>query len=178
MSIDKSRLRTAGIYLIAILAIARLLIMPMHRMLDTKKSLLSEKLELSSTRQSLLERQTGKALQAFNESEAKKIAGALYAQGIPLTDIQAQALKDLIDRAEKKGITVLNFEMPDAVAGNNVSEAVIIIRMQGQTAKMIELLGEMQKSDKFISVKAFETLPAGDMQSFTLTVSAFRAGKP
>lgn len=178
MSIDKSRLRTAGIYLIAILAIARLLIMPMQRMLDTKKSLLSEKLQLSSTRQSLLERQAGNALKAFNESDAKKIAGALYAQGIPLTEIQAQVLKDLIDRAEKKGITVLNFEMPDAVAGKNISEANIIIRMQGQTPAMIELLGEMQKSDKLISVKIFETLPAGAVQNFTLTVTAFRAVKP
>lgn len=178
MSIDKSGLRTAGIYLIAILAIARLLIMPMQRMLDTKKSLLSEKLELSSTRQSMLERQTGKALKPFNESDAKKIAGALYAQGIPLTEIQAQVLKDLIDRAEKKGITVLNFEMPDAAAGKNISEANIIIRMQGQTPAMLELLGEMQKSDKLISVKIFETLPSGAVQHFTLTVSAFRAEKP
>lgn len=178
MSIDKSRLRTAGIYIIIFLAIVRLLIMPLQRSLDAKKSLLSEKLELYSTRQALSERQAGDDLKQLKESDVREIAGALYPKDTPLTWIQAEVLKDLIGNIEKNGLTVTGFEMPDAAAGKNISEANVILRMQGQPSAMVELLRGIQKTGRLLSIKIFETTPGGNMQSFTLTISAFRAEKP
>lgn len=169
-------IRVIGIYLILLLAAMRFLIVPMQGALKEKKALLSEYQELYRARQSLLEKQSG-GKDGMKEDEMEKASRLLYPYDSPISAIQADILKDLMAGAEKNGLTVINFELPEVAVGKDISEATVILRLRGQPSAAIELLSAIEREPRILSVKGFEASKQGDGHVFVFTVSAFRVEK-
>ena len=172
----KTNIRVIGIYIIIILALIRFLVYPLHAALKEKKTLLGERYETYRLKYQVQERQ--------QRDDAEKTVldnGALlpflYEKGISHSQIQTDVLEQLIKVAEKKGLTVLNFEMLQPAAGKAISEVPILIRLKGAPGPFMEILETLEEGEKALSVKSMEITRGDQDQVFSLTVSAFRLDK-
>jgi hypothetical protein len=81
----------------------------------------------------------------------------------------------LLKLAEKKGTIVLDFEILEPVVGKNVSEAPVLIRLEGKILDFIDILKSIEQGDKALWVKSLEiNKVAGQDMRYFLTVTAFR----
>jgi hypothetical protein len=76
--------------------------------------------------------------------------------------------------AEKKGFTLVNFEMLEPIAGKGVSEVPILVRLKGMPGPFIEILEAIEKGKRALSIRSMEITKSGQDQVFSLTISAFR----
>lgn len=169
--------RNTALYLVLLLSVIRFLMVPMQTSLKGKKTMLTEYQELYLTKLSLRERQTGAGRDDISGAERERLAALLYPRESSFSAIQADIIKGLTAEAEKGGLTVINFELPDALVGKNISEANVILRLKGQTSAAIELLEGIKRRSRLLRIKGFETSRMGNDRLFTITVSAFRIEK-
>jgi hypothetical protein len=80
----------------------------------------------------------------------------------------------LIEVAEKKQLTVMNFEMPDVVREKELSEVGAILRLKGQPLGLVEFLRAIEDWPKPLRVQSLESARNGADYNFTLIVSAFK----
>jgi hypothetical protein len=170
---ERMQMRMIGIYVVVILALIRFLVYPLHAALQEKKTLLGERVETYRLKGQVQERQR------WDDAEKTVIdKGALlpllYEKGTSHSHIQTDVLERLINVAEKKGLTVLNFEMLQPSAGKAISEVPVLIRLRGAPGSFIEILETIEKDEKALSVKSMEITRGDQDQLFSLTVSAFR----
>ena len=79
---------------------------------------------------------------------------------------------------KKKGTIVLSFEILEPAVGKNVSEAPVLIRLQGKMLDLIDILKSIEQADKALLVKSLEiNRGAGQEMSYFFTVTAFRVEK-
>ena len=167
-------IKKIGIYVIIILALIRVVIYPLHASLQEKKILLGEWYENYRIKSQVFERQ--------RESQGTKIVVEksslfphLFGKGDSDPYIQSDVLEWVTRIAEKKGFTVLNFEMLEPIAGKGVSEVPIVVRLKGMPGPFIEILEAIEKSERVLSIRSTEITKSGQDQVFSLTISAFRA---
>lgn len=169
------KLKTPGIYMIVILAIIRFLIVPLHHNLTAKKIVFADKIEVYNTKKALLDRQ-GSEGQKEIPADKEKLSELLYAQAQPASAVQAEVLKDLIERANKKGLSLASFELPEVIPGKGLTEVNVVLRFSGRAGVVMEFLGELEKQKRRLNPKIFEIYTGGEEQFVNLTVSAFMAG--
>jgi|SRR5262245_20466081 len=173
MNFGLPSLRAFGPYLLVLLIVIRFLIMPLNSAAKQKKSLLAERQELYATEQSLLQRQLRQEVGRFKWDD-ETLARLSYRKNVPDLAIQADLVKGLIEAAEKKGLTLVNYEFPDVVRDKEVSEVGVILRLQGQPRGLVDLLKAIEDFPKPLRIKSMESSKSGADVTFVLTIAAFK----
>jgi Tfp pilus assembly protein PilO len=168
-------LKKTGLYLIVVLALLRFLIYPLHASIQEKKVVFGEWSESYRLKLQAQERQRGAQQKTVVEKGA--VRPHLFDKGVSNTSIQTEILGWITNAAEKKGLAVLNFEMLDSMAGKNVTELPIVLRLKGRAESFIELLEMIEQNERVLSVRSMEITRSGVDQAFSLTLSAFRVEK-
>ena len=167
-------IKVIGLYLVVILAILRFLVYPLQGAVASKKVILGEQGESYRLKYQLLERK-GQVQSGGSVVTRDAVSPYLYDGGISLTQIQAEVIEEVAKLAEKKGMTVLNFEMPEAVAGKKVTEVSVQIRLKGKPDAFRDLLAAIGEVKGILSVKSMEINLLSDQEfSYMLVISAFR----
>ena len=174
MNFKLPSLRAVGPYLLALPIIIRFLIMPLQSTVEQKKMLLAERQELYATEQSLLERRLKQGAEPSPKWDDQALARLSYPKDAPDPVIQADLVRRLIESAEKKGLTVLNFEFPDVARDKEVSEIGVILRFKGQPRGLVDLLKEIEEFPKPLSIKSVESSKSGVDFTVVLSIVAFR----
>ena len=171
------QIRVIGIYVIIILAVLRFLLFPLQGTIQEKKVVLGEQQETYNLKYQVFERQRESQREKTGmETGVEKgaLLPHLYDKGTPNSYIYSEVLELVTKLAEKKGLTVVNFETLEPVAGKNISEVPILVRLRGQPGPFIETLDTLKKSGKVLSIRSMEIAKTGQDQFFSLTISAFR----
>jgi Tfp pilus assembly protein PilO len=166
------QIKVLGLYIVAILALLRFLIYPLHSTLQERKVLLGEQYETYQIRTRILDQQKG-SLMEKNIVGRDALSPYLY-QGKPNSYIQSNVLEKVIKMAEAKGLAVLNFEMLEPVAGKRITELPVLIRLKGEAGPFIEVLEEIEKSKKIIAIRSLEITRSEPNHLFALTLSTFK----
>jgi Tfp pilus assembly protein PilO len=169
------QLKKIGIYIIITLALLRFLIYPLHASIQEKKVLLGELAESYRIRVDAL----GKQIQAKPKGvvERGQLYPNLFEKGISTSTIQAEILEWMTKLAEKKGLTILNFEMLEPIAGKSITEIPILIRVKGRSSPFIEMLEAVEKGERALKIRSMEISRGEQEQFFSLTLSGFRVEK-
>ena len=91
-----------------------------------------------------------------------------------VSDIQTETLASLVKYAEKNGLNVLGFEMPEVAGSEKISEVPVVIRLSGNAESFIKLLKSIQGNKKILQVKVMDISVSGEGMTFLVTVNAFR----
>jgi Tfp pilus assembly protein PilO len=76
--------------------------------------------------------------------------------------------------AEKNGLNVLGFEMPEVAGSEKISEVPVVIRLSGNAESFIKFLKSIHENKKILAVKAMDISMSGEGMTFLVTVNAFR----
>lgn len=165
--------KSVGIAVIVILAVSRFVVYPLHAAIEDRKGMLADQRQTYLLKSRLL----AQARQERKERPAKGQAPSgesLYPREARLADVQADLLESLSKSAEGLGLSVAGFEMPEATAGEAVSEIPVVLKLTGETVAFVNWLRGVRASRKVLAVKTLEISASGKTTSFVATVSAFR----
>ena len=171
------QIKVLGIYIIITLALLRFFVVPLHSTIQEKKAVLEEQQETYNIKYQVFERQRenqGKKTRTETGVDKNTVLLQLYGKGTPNSYIYSEVLERVTKLAEGRGLTVVNFETLEPVAGKTISEVPIVVRLRGQPAPFIEVLDVLKKSEKLLSIRSTEITKTGQDQFFSLTISAFR----
>jgi len=173
---NKEKLKIFGFYGLAALLLFRLVILPYQHTIQGKKDLLKEYGEAYGVKTAAYERfkaeENAKSPKKNEKEDA--LLKSVYGKNTPFISIQSEMVRGISGRAEKEGLTVVNFEFPDPVPLKHISEVPVIIRLKGEQKGMVVLLKGMEKEEKKLLVKRFEDGKSGQDFYFNLTVCAYR----
>ena len=167
------QLKIIGLYAIIILVLLRFLIYPLNSALQEKRVLLGEQFESYQIKGQILDRQS-KNREEKVVVEKKDILPHLYEKTIPNFHIQSDILEQVIKIAEKKGLLVLNFEMMDPLSGKNITEVSVSVRLKGKAGAFIEILEDLEKSEKVLGIRSLEITKSEPDHVFYLILSGFK----
>jgi Tfp pilus assembly protein PilO len=170
----QKRIRVAGIYIILILALLRFLVYPLHGAVATQKIVLDEQREAYRIKSNLLARQSAEPERAKPVADKSAVYPYMYEKEKSISSIQVDVLGSIIEYAQEKGLTVLNFELLDAVTGKNFSEVPVLVRLSGKPDGLMEMLKMVGSQKRALNVKNAEVIRSGQGLALFLTVSAFR----
>jgi Tfp pilus assembly protein PilO len=171
------QIRVIGIYVIIILALLRFLLFPLHGSIQEKKIVLGEQQETYSLKYQVFERQRENQREKRGMEtgvERDDLLPQLYDKGTSNSYIYSEVLEQVTKFAEKRGLIVVNFEMLEPVAGKNISEIPILVRLRGQPGPFIEVLDTIKNGEKLLNIRSMEITKTGRDQFFSLTISVFR----
>jgi len=169
-------LRMVGLYILVVLALARLLVYPMNAAVAAKKISLAEQYEGYKLKYRLSERQKGDHGSMANVDKTV-LFPHLYDKGIAYSHIQTDILEKVIKFGENKKMTLLNFELPEPAIGKNVSEVPVIVRFEGKPLDFMETLEMIEKDTTVLRIKSMEINKTGKDFRYLLTIAAFRVEK-
>lgn len=171
---NRKQLKVIGVYALVILSIIRFLLLPLHRSVSEKKALLGEAEETYRMRVLQVERQKVSATLKAKDSAGDIVLKGVYGKDTGYNTIQTETLGSILGLAAKRGLAVVNFELPDAVVLTDISEVPIILRLKGDAPSLKALLKDIGGGDKIMRIKNFETALSGGELSITITASSFR----
>jgi hypothetical protein len=170
-------IRVVGFYIVLILVLIRFLVYPLNVAVADKKISFAEQYESYKLKYQLLERQKGERQDSKAVVDKTALFPQLYEKGVGYSHIQADILEEFTKFVEAKGMTVLNFEMPEPVIGKDVSEVPVIIRIQAKPTGIIEIIEMIETNRRALRIKSTEISRSGQDFQFSLTISAFRVEK-
>jgi Tfp pilus assembly protein PilO len=165
--------KTIGVYIIIILALLRFLIYPLHAAIKDRRAIFADQQETYLLKSRLLQ-QARQTRDAGDVKEPDKVRSTLYPRDARFSDIQAEMLTAIAKSAEKNGLNVLGFEMPEVAGSEKISEVPVVIRLSGDAESFIKLLKSIQGNKKTLQVKAMDISVSGEGMTFLVTVNAFR----
>lgn len=167
-------LKTLGIYIITVLVILKFFLVPLNSSLNAKKTILNEYLGTYRMK-SRMQRTHVLAPEAnISVEEKRRLLTLIANKNSPIPVIQSETLESVIKKAEKNGLTVMNFEIPDAPTGKNITEVPVLLRLKGMPKALVELLKEIKKMERLTDVKGIETTKSGNEFIFTITLIVYR----
>ena len=169
-------LRIVGLYILVVLALARLLVYPMNAAVAAKKVSLAEQYESYKLKYRLSERQHADR-SSMASVDKTALFPHMYDKGIPYSHIQTDILEKVIKFAENKKMTLLNFELPEPAIGKIVSEVPVIVRFEGKPLDFMETLEMIERDTMALRIQSTEISKTGKDFHYLLTVSAFRVEK-
>jgi Tfp pilus assembly protein PilO len=177
--IDEKMFKAVGIYLIIILALIRFILYPLHASIAKEKIIFNE---LNETYQFKLKHSAGQSPDRQQPPlpgriDKEVIGRSLYDKAMLFSSIQADLLDVIIKTAEKKGLTVQNFEMPEATTGKVISEVPILVRLSGKPADILALLKSIASEDKALQIRSLEMNKSNQEMMLALTLVSFRMEK-
>ena len=161
----QTMLREIGLYVVILLVILRFLIAPLNTAIAGKKAGLTEQYNSYLLKQRLLARQEVERT-AKPATNASAIPSGVYAKGTGVFNIQADLIEAIRSGDEKKGLTVVNYELPEPVIGKNVSEVSVVLKLQGKMLDLIETLRAVENGKRLLMVKAIDINKAGNDLQF------------
>ena len=165
--------KTIGVYIIVILALLRFLIYPLHAAIKDRRAIFADQQETYLLKSRLLQ-QARQTRDAEDVKDPDKMRSALYPRDMRISDIQTETLASLVKYAEKNGLNVLGFEMPEVAGSEKISEVPVVIRLSGNAESFIKLLKSIQGNKKILQVKVMDISVSGEGMTFLVTVNAFR----
>ena len=170
----RQQITEVAVYVVTILIIVRVIIVPLYGSVKAKKALLEEYTANYATRLSAVERHKAENKTDTDASDEKSQLKGLYPKDLPYASIQSDLLAQFIEVAEKKGMTVLSFEMPEPATTKNLSEVPVLVRLQGTPLMFKEILKALDEWEKPIRFKQLEITAAARAFTVSLTMSVFR----
>lgn len=173
------RLKTAGLYLIAILAVIRFVLLPLNSNVKNKETLLNEHIETYTAKAALLQKQgnADSGRSKASPEEEKRVIESLYPMSFQYAVIQAEMLTALMKEAEKDGLSVSNFELLEISPSENLSEVPVVLRLSGNLKDMLSYLKQIDRMPKKTDIKTIEISKNGEQYNFTMTFTAYRVEK-
>jgi Tfp pilus assembly protein PilO len=165
--------KTIGVYIIIILALLRFLIYPLHAAVKDRRAIFADQQETYLLKSRLLQ-QARQTRDAGDVKEPDKVRSTLYPRDARFPDIQTETLEVIMKYAEKNGLNVLGFEMPEIAVSEKISEVPVVIRLSGNAESFIKFLKSIQENKKTLQVKAMDISVSGESMTFLVTVNAFR----
>jgi Tfp pilus assembly protein PilO len=165
--------KTIGVYIIIILALLRFLIYPLHAAIKDRRAIFADQQETYLLKSRLLQ-QARQAREAGDVKDQDKVIGSLYPRDARFSDIQTEMLAVITKSAEKNGLNVLGFEMPEVAGSEKISEVPVVIRLSGNAESFIKFLKSIQENKKILAVKVMDISVSGEGMTFLVTVNAFR----
>jgi Tfp pilus assembly protein PilO len=165
--------KTIGVYIIIILALLRFLIYPLHAAVKDRRAIFADQQETYLLKSRLLQ-QARQTRDAGDVKEPDKVRSTLYPRDARFSDIQTEMLTAITKYAEKNGVNVLGFEMPEVAGSERISEVPVVIRLSGNAESFIKFLKSIQENKKTLQVKAMDISVSGESMTFLVTVNAFR----
>lgn len=169
---SRNELTKIGIYLVIILIILRFAITPLNSQIKEKNELLSQVAQSYSLKQEIYERKVAEAEKAKKAPEATKY---VYAKRFSYNAIRNTVLNWLLDEAEKKGLSIVNFELPEIKKGKVLSEMNVTIRLKGKIKSVLDFVDMIEQTDKLLLVKNLDISRTGQEYNITLGVAFFRS---
>jgi Tfp pilus assembly protein PilO len=170
----QKRIRVVGIYIILILALLRFLVYPLHGAVAMQKVVFAEQREAYQIRSNLLARQSAESERAKPVVDKSAVSSYLYEKEKNISSIQVDVLDPILAYAQEKGLTVLNFELPEAVIGKNFSEVPVLVRLSGKPDGLMEMLRMVGSQKRALNVRSAEIIRSGQGLTLILGLSAFR----
>jgi Tfp pilus assembly protein PilO len=171
--IKREDLRKIGIYLIIALVIINFVIKPLNSKIKQNKQMLSELKQAYLLKKELYEKKLYLSQTPQVISEPKSLS-LLYPKDISYDLIRTKVLKWLMKKAEEKGLTITNFEIPEVKKGKEITEINVLLRLKGKIKPFLEYLKMVESYDKLILIKNLELYPSGQEFTITITFSFFR----
>lgn len=174
--LKRDRLKIIGIYLVIILAISRFALLPLNNSVKDKKAILNEYIETYKTKAVLVQKKKQvdeKADKSISEQE-KNLLASLYPKDSHVSEIQIKTLRAVITSAEKNGLSLINFQLPETVVARNLSEVSVLVRFKGMPDAVIGLLKEINKMKTLTDVKNLQIVRSANQFSLTLTLVSYR----
>jgi Tfp pilus assembly protein PilO len=176
--IEPGMLKMIGVYVIIILALVRFIVYPLHNSVAKEKIIFSEIHETYQLKEHYLERHTSdKQRPVKTRIDKDAVAPYLYEKGMTFPSIQADVIENIMKLAEKKSLTVQNFEMLEPVGGKNISEVPILIRLSGKPMDMLDAVKSIVSEGKVVQIKSLEMAKSNPDFLLALTINAFRIEK-
>jgi Tfp pilus assembly protein PilO len=166
--------KTVGIYLIIILAIMKFVLVPINNSLNAKKTVLNEYLDTYRTRSLIIQKYISTPETEKTGEEKERFLKLINPKDSPIPVIQSKTLSSVIEKAEKNGLTVLNFELPDAATGKNITEVPLLVRLKGTPKALTDLLKDVRKMASLTEIKGLQIEKSGDEFLFTITLTTYR----
>lgn len=165
--------KTIGVYIIIILALLRFLVYPLHATLKDRRAIFADQQETYLLKSRLLQ-QARQTRDSGDVKDQDKVRSTLYPRDVRFSDIQEEMLTSITKCAEKNGLNVLGFEMPEVAGSEKISEVPVVIRLSGNAESFVKLLKGFQENKKTLQVKAMDISVSGEAMTFLVTVNAFR----
>jgi hypothetical protein len=173
LSLSNPMIKRLAVYLLFSLVLLRFLILPLYGSVQERKALVGELEERLRLKTQVLEKRQGSRTETA-VVDKKDLFPHLYEKKEKSSSIQSDTLEQLIKLAEKKGLTVLNFEMMEPLLGKGVIELPVLLRVKGQPKIFWEMLKDMEKEEKIINIRSLEIGKLNKEFSFALTLSVFQ----
>lgn len=172
----QEKIRTAGIYLIIILALLRFLIYPLYNGVERQKRLLADQQENYRLKIQVLNSQRSGA-PATPLVEKAEVAPYVYEKTDSLTSIQLDVVNRMSLLAKEKGGELVRFEMLEASLENILSEAPVTLWFSGQPKDLMAVLQGVETTRKSLGIKTMEISKGAKGPLLSLTLSAYRLEK-
>jgi hypothetical protein len=167
-------IKALGPYVVALLVIIRFVIVPLHNSLAEKRLLAAQRQELLGAKRAVVQKQMEEKAAQKPVADRVTLEQHFYPKNLPDTTIQADLVKALIETAEKKKLTVLNFELPEVAREKEMSEVGALLRLKGPPLALVELLRAIDGWPKSLRVKSLEVSKSGADYFMTLGVTGYR----
>ena len=165
--------KRTGVYLLVGLGIFSLLLRPLDSKIKRNREVLLELKETYLLKKDLYEKKLLLAQESPSQVEPKALS-LLYPPDVSYNSLRTKVLRWLMEKAEEKGLTVTNFEIPELRKGKTMTEINLILRLKGRIKPFLEYLKEVESADKLILVRTLELYPSRDEFDIRLTFSFFR----
>ena len=172
----RENLRMLGIYLIIILVFLRFVLWPLSSSVGEKKALLKEYIETYRTKTILAQRRKLGDVTIENsvsEQEGELLA-SLYPKESHFSEIQPDTVVSIMEIAEKNGLSMINFELPEVLPSRNLSEIPVLVRLSGMPENIIKLLKEINKMKMLTDVKLLQLTRRANRFTLILTLTTYK----
>ena len=172
--VKREDLRKIGIYLIIALVILNFVIKPLNSKIKQNKEMLSELKQAYLLKKELYEKKLYLSQTPQQVISEPKSLFLLYSKDESYDLIRTKVLKWLMKKAEEKGLTITNFEIPEVKKGKEITEINVLLRLKGKIKPFLEYLKMVESYDKLILIKNLELYPSVQEFNIAITFSFFR----
>lgn len=171
---NRQEFRKIAIYLVIILVIIRFLVAPQVSALNDKKALYREVKETYQNKLKLLKQSDEEDLNSKLQFKKEWI----YEKKISYIEIQTKLLHHILSIAEREGLSILNYELPEVtISKGSITDVPVIVRLRGKPQGINGLIIELMNMEKKFVFKQFETFKYDQDIGFTFNIIVFRAEK-
>lgn len=169
--ISRAELTKIGIYIVIALILIKFAIKPLNDKVEENKELISQLTHSYALKSQIYERKLIDSQKPVSQPESLSM---LYSSNFSYNSIRNKVLDWLMQNAEKKGVMVTNFEIPEIKKGKEFTEINVTLRLKGKLKPFFEYLETVESADKLILIRSLEINKAGQEFNFVLTASFFR----
>ncbi|MBF0459167.1 MAG: hypothetical protein HQK99_14850 [Nitrospirae bacterium] len=155
MNISGGNLKKAGLYLLIILSIARFAVVPAQTAVGKRTALVEDYLNTYASKSDLLQRYLAVDV-SDDPGLNNELAALIYPKGSNRTAIQTDIVNLITKTAEANTLTVQNFQLIEGTEDAVLTEASVMVRIQGQLKPMYKFFKTIQDTKPLLRIKSVE----------------------